>query len=512
MNRLRRLRRSAALLLTVLAAVAVQPAAGQRAAVYLEPGHWSWDAIRRLHAAGLAPPAGDRVSASVTRRHALAVFTASEEAARAAGRTDLAVLAASYRSLLLAESDTAGLIAGAALSAGWASAAGDARGGDGYFIMEDWQGAQPLPRLRGPGAGMRAWGWAGDRLGWAADIGWLGDDAVVGAATLSAALGPFDVWAGRRRLQYGVGRGGGTVMAGALHAPPALWQRTGYTFQGAGAEVREAFHFPGFLRFLGATRIEATMGRMARVGRVDRPWVAFGRLVGSPFSERFTLGVNRGAIFAGDDIPITPGRLFGLLYGAHGGEGGEFENQVFSAIATFRPPLGHALPLLLYVEWGMDDTSGAVSNTPGVVAGFDLGAVPGLPALAVGAERTSFAQSCCGQPIWYRHIYYRGSWADEGRLFAHPLGGHGREWLAHARLDLPARGVLARADVYTRDRYHENLFALERMGRSRGASAGLEARLPGRASLRLDADYERGVDWEATRLTTFLTAWPGRVR
>jgi hypothetical protein len=495
----------------LVAAWGAGPLAAQRAPLHIEPGHWSWDAIRRLNAAGLAPQASDWWHAPVTRSGAASVFASAEATARATDRPDWAALAAGYRELLESESDTAGVVAAAAVGIGWVVAAGDALGGDGYFLFEDWEGARPLPRLAGPAGALQGAGYVHPSVSWSLDMGWQAGDIVVGNAVLAGAVGSFDVWGGRRRLQYGIGRGGATVLGSSLNEVPQLAWRTAYTFQGLGVTVREPFHLPGYLRFLGPTRIEAAGGRMARAGRVDRPWVAFGRLMLTPFSERLTVGVNRGAIFAGDGVPITARRLFGLLYGEHGGEAGEFENQVFSTLASYRPPLGRHLPLLLYVEWGMDDTSGAVRNTPGVVAGIDVGAVPGVPALAAGLERTSFAQSCCGQPIWFRHIYYRGSWADEGRLFAHPLGGHGREWLAHVRLDLPAVGVLARADGFVRDRHHENLFALERMGRAVGGSVSLDLRLTGRATFRLDASHEQGEAWDASRFSTFLTIPLGTV-
>jgi hypothetical protein len=499
----RRLLRLMALMTSCIAAPAA--ASAQAAPRFLEPGHWSYDAIRRLNVAGVAPPSSDYSLAPVTVRHALSVFASSDSAARARGRTGVAEMAAGYRALLLQETDTAGWLAAAEFRAGWTAARGEAVGGDGYFIIEDWEGAHPVGAASTPAALLRGSGYATARTAWMLDGGYAAGEAVIRTAVVSVAAGPFDLWAGRRRLQYGMGRGGGTVVGGALNDTPELAHRTGYTFQGIGAHVRDPFFFPAFLRFLGPDRIEASLGRLASNGRVDGPWVAFGRLIGSPFSPRFTIGINRGAIFGGDGVPITAGRLLGLVIGLHGGEGGEFENQVFSTLLSYRPPTDGWLPVMLYLEWGMDDTAGAVRNTPGIVAGLELAAIPALPALGVGVERTSFAQSCCGQPIWYRHIYYRGSWADEGRLFAHPLGGHGREWLATARLDLPQRGLLVRADAFTRDRYHENLFAPDRMGRSVGGSGGVQVGLASGTVLRLDAGVERGDGWDSARFSGLLS-------
>ncbi|HSJ24056.1 MAG TPA: capsule assembly Wzi family protein [Longimicrobiales bacterium] len=480
------------------------PAGAQRAPVFVEPGHWTWDAIRRLSVAGLAPPAGDHALAPVTVGHALHVFSHAEDSARSADRPFLGALAAGYRAMLELEGDTAGLVAASQLRAGWTGVRGEARGGDGYLEVEDWEGAQVLPGVQRPAVAWRGHGYIRPWLAWSADAGYLAGDAVVRSAVVSAAAGPLDLWVGRRRLHYAIGRGGGTVVGGARNETPDVAHRTTYTFQGIGAHVRDPFHFPGFLRFLGADRVEVAVGRMARVGRVDRPWVAFGRLMGSPFTERLTLGINRGAIFGGDGIPITPGRLAGLIIGLHGGEGGEFENQVFSTLVAFRPPLGVGVPLEFYVEWGMDDTAGAVRDVPAIVAGLDLAAVPGLPTMALAVERTSYAESCCGNPIWYRHIFYRGSWADEGRLFAHPLGGHGTEWLAHVRVDRPDDGLMFRVDGFRRDRGHENLFAPDRTGRSLGGSVAAELQVAGGTRMRLDGAWERGKEWDDVRAAIFL--------
>src|SRR5690625_1346431 len=70
------------------------------------------------------------------------------------------------------------------------------------------------------------------------------------------------------------------------------------------------------------------------------------------------------------------------------------------------------------------------------VVGLELAAVPGLPEVALGIERTSFAKGCCGNTIWYRNWSLRGGWAAGGRPLGHPLAGHGVEWLVHGRADL----------------------------------------------------------------------------
>lgn len=490
---------------TLLFAVAacacfVSTVQAQRAPIFLEPGHWAWDAVRRLSAAGLAPPASDPAHTPLTLQHARQVFRHAAAAADSAGRAGLGHLVDGYADLLAEEADSAGVIAAAAPAVGWTASRGEARGGEGYFEDEDWVGAQPLEESSQPAIALTAHGHAAPWLSWNVHGGYLAEQWVLPAAAIAAAIGPFDVWAGRRRLHYGPGRGGGIVSGSGLNDMAAFSHRTLDPFEGIGMHVREPFELPWILRALGPTRIEVVGGRISRNGRIDSPWLVFGRLTAAPFGDRLTLGLNRGAIFGGDGNPVTAGRLLGVLFGR---QNDGFENQVISAIMRYRPPLG-SLPLELHLEFGADDQAGALTDVPTYIAGMDLAAVPGVPALAVGIEHARFSGSCCGNPPWYRNVFFRGSWSDDGRLFAHPLGGHGYEWLTHARLDLPDRGLLLRADAFARRRGRENLFAPERAGRSLGGVVSLELRRA-RTTLRLDGGYEDGSSWSLHRLSAMLS-------
>lgn len=495
------------LVVPLLGLLAAASSVAGQAPILLEPGHWTWDAVRRLSAAGLAPPASDPAAAPLTLAHARRVFTYAAAAAEQAGRPDLQRLAEGYAALLPPE-DTA-MLATAALRAGWLRDAGAARGGDGYTPGEDWEGARLVDDAGGAAALVDAHGWLHPRVGWRFDGGWIGDRWAVPAATVTAAIGAFDAWGGRRRLHYGAGRGGGTVLGSGTGEVADLAHRTLAAFDGLGVHVRDPFHFPWILRALGPSRIEIAAGRLAENGVVEAPYVVFGRLVITPFTPRLTLGVNRGAIFGGRGNPITLRRLAGLLFGEHGGDLGEFENQVISGVIRFRPPLG-PIPLELYYERGADDTAGAIRDVPATVTGVDLAAVPGLPALALGVEHTYFAPSCCGNPPWYRNVFFRGSWGDRGRLFAHPLGGHGTEWLAHARLDLPRSGLLVRGEAFVRDRGEENLFAPEREGRSRGVRLAVDLRGAHRLQFRVDGAFEDGSNWSEQRISATVSHLLGR--
>ncbi|HUF52037.1 MAG TPA: capsule assembly Wzi family protein, partial [Longimicrobiales bacterium] len=331
------MRRRSALFAAMVALMAPAAALAQVAPVFIEPGHWSYAAIRRLSVAGVAPAASDPTPAPVTRALAAAIFAHAQLRAAERGAGDLAGLAQAWLERLHAEGDTAGVVAGAQVRAGWTATAGEALAGQGQFKEEDWTGAQPIAGASAPAAALRAHGFLHPSLSWSVDAGRLGNEWVVPAAALGFSIGAFDGWAGRRRLHYGVGHGGGTVLGSGLDQNPELARRTVAPFDGLGLHVREPFHFPYLLRYLGPTRIEIAAGQLARNGKVEDPYIVFGRLISSPFTRRFTLGINRGAIFGGEGNPITVGRLLGLLIGLHGGEAGEFENQVFSTIMKIRP-------------------------------------------------------------------------------------------------------------------------------------------------------------------------------
>jgi hypothetical protein len=478
------------------------------APLFLEPDHWATHAIRRLVALGLAPATADPMAAPITLQH---VHDVLQRALHASSDATVSTVVRGWLELLQNEGPTAGALTLARVKAGVMTLDGQARGGDGYFPEEDLEGARRLEGVTGPAVTFAARGFVTPRVSWSFDGGRLGHGWAVPAGALAVAAGPVDLWAGRRRLHYGVGRGGATVLGAGLDASPHLTQRTLYSLTGGGLHTREPFTYPSVLGFLGKGRIEIVGGQLPRNGRVESPFVVFGRVTSTPFTPRLTLGVNRGAIFGGRRNPITARRLGGLLIGLHGGEGGEFENQVASAVIRFRPPLG-PVPLEAYLEWGMDDTAGAIRDTPAIIAGADLGAVPGVPSVSLGVEATRFPRSCCGNPIWYRSIFFRGSWADQGRLFAHPLGGHGSELLGHARLDLPQRGLMVRAHAFTRERGEENLFAPGRDGHSRGGSVAMEYSVSGRTVLQLQAGLENARTWSSHHASLFVTHVLGRDR
>ncbi|HEX6693749.1 MAG TPA: capsule assembly Wzi family protein [Longimicrobiales bacterium] len=474
----------------------------QRAPVYLDPSHWTYQAVRSLSVAGVAPDAASPTFLSMSLQHAAMVFDSAAVLAADRGRPDLAAAAAAYADLLVAEGeDRTALLSAIEARGGAAWSRGEALAGDGYFRGEDFEGARRIASQFGPVFALRAHGYLVPRLSWQADGGLLGEEPALLAADVALAAGPLNIWAGRRHLQFGAGDAGAVVLGTGMGVRD-VDHRTRDRFDGVGLEVRDPFYFPAFLRLLGPIRMEMELGRLDRSGRVDDPWIAFGRIVGSPLTRRITLGATRGAIFGGEGNDITAARLAGLIIGLHGGETGEFENQTFSGIARVRPPLGR-LPVEVYGEWGMDDTAGAFTDVPGQVFGLEIGPLPAAPVSFV-LEHSRFAHSCCGNTPWYRNVFFRGSWADEGQLFAHPLGGDGRELLGRISVQLPEPALFVRTEGFVRTRGEENLFAIEREGKSWGGTINVDFQAGSAFGIRLDAGFERGLEdvpWTLGRMS-----------
>ena len=149
---------------------------------------------------------------------------------------------------------------------------------------------------------------------------------------------------------------------------------------------------------------------------------------------------------------------------------------------------------------GADDAGYAVLRVPGLIAGAELGEMPGLPALALGVEVVHIGERCCTYPPWYQHAALADGWTDRGRLLGHPLGGAGDELALHWRVDAVESAFLAAGRVYVRERAGEKPVAPLRAGRSTGGR--LDLLVPRRrAQLEVRADAEFGaLGWQSSTL------------
>lgn len=462
--------------------------------------HWSVDALRRLHGLGLTPAGFDPGRANVTQQRAGEVFAG---AAREAPE-NLAALVNGWRSRFDAEfgtgSDrsTLSLLTGSAAAGGYAARDGALRRGwgyvDGYPPGTLWQGPTPVED-RSEAVGR-----------WSAQVNplpWLSlrySDAV--PATFadqelygSFVAGPVAGWVGERGVRYGPGRTGGIVL------------NASESFPSVGVRSNEPFRLPWVLRHVGPVHLDLLVGQTDLPRSYDDVALLATRASAAPH-PRLLLGVSRAAMFGGDgNTNIDAFSILSVLIGKHAGEISELDNQVVAVDVDYRPPVERWLPLRLYLEWGFEDSAGAYTNVPGILAGVEIPALPGVPALRLGLERTSFAPSCCGNPVWYRHATFLDGWVIGTTPIGHPLGGHGTEWALLGGADLAGAAVRLDASVFVRERRTENVYAPAREGESRGATAAAEWLLLPGIELRLSGRVEDGAGWRETAASIALRAF-----
>jgi hypothetical protein len=465
----------------------------------VEPGHWALDAVRRANALGLLD---DHLPAQ--RAVPLEVVEAAlrEAATRAVERAPaVAELAASWHARLLEEH--VGLTAaaeppavpvmlpgadipiwlGAVANVGVESRQGAAAPGLGEFPPDRF-GAQPLDDRTRLVGGIDAGLALGEHFGFRASPRATTSGVRLDAVELSAAWGGWRANVGRMPIGYAHGVGGGVILTG--HA----------TLDAVGVETRAPFRLPGAFRYLGPVSFTTHFARMWEARHPDDPffWSASGQLQPHP---RVTLGVNRAAFFGGDH-PVTLRNIGDMLIGRVAGIG--FEDQIVSVSGRYRLPTDPWIPLTSYFEWGAEDAAGAWWAVPARVIGLETPALPWLPQVRTGVEYTHFERSCCSNPEWYRHWSFFGSWATGDQTLGHPLGGHGKEAMAHAsahlldaRLRIAGRGMV-------RSRNDQNLFVPGREGRSLGWVVDTDWRPTGNLELSLQTRRETGEDWAETNL------------
>lgn len=459
------------------------------ASTHLEPGHWAVAAARRLAALGLAPAGfgwGER--ALPLREVERVLRTATERA-----RLDAPAHAALAQSLLdrfveefgATEPGEAGRqrdgarLESGALVAGFSRHQGMVLGGVGYNNDDDWTGALPAGDVSGPFAAATLRLSAHPRVALEIGAEYHEQDVVIGAAELSATWRNLGAWVGRRRVGFGPGAGGGIVLTG-INA-----------LDGVGLESLDAFTLPGLLEHLGPVRVQGAFSRIRNGDRIIDPWFWAARFALEPHA-RLQVGITRAVMMGGSgNSAWTLRNIAYTLIGKHAGEMGEFDNQVVAFDLHYRPPL-HALPIVLYLEWGLDDSAGAIKDVPAFVTGVYVPALPMLPTASFRLEHTTFAGACCGNTIWYRNWSFRGGWTDDGVPLGHPLGGHGREWLAELQADLHDARLRLAGGALLRWRGHENLFAPERKGDAAGARLRTTLRPSPRFELVVDGAIERG--------------------
>jgi hypothetical protein len=458
-------------------------AQAQRAASpFLPAQHWVHAALRELEMRGaIASESFDAGARSVSVVHAIETFVraASNPGVNEAVRQR----AGSYGVLLRDEYGEDEAARNAWSVRGGAQLDyhdGRVAAGDGYY-PEDRTGARPRDDVQAGSARVGVDGRAA-AFAFTAD-GLIGSDSRITQIQGVARLRAVQLWAGRRTLAFGPGT-------------ETIVINSDVAFDGAGLALVEPLEVPGFLR--GHFNVEGFVARLDQVGRVDNPWFLGARLAYAPH-PRFTAALSRGAVFGGDNnSPVTLTNLVRMMIGLYSGDASDFENQIISFDMRYRVP---GIPAVLYYEWGMDDGAGAWLDVPAIVAGVTVPIEIGSAPLDITVERASFEESCCGNPIWYRHHRFMGSWASDGVMIGHPLGGEGTEYAATLGAAAPSGSVRGRIRAFTRERGSENVFSLERAGRSKGAELNVVVRAATRLELEMNAGTEHGEgSWNETQL------------
>lgn len=458
-----------------------QVAPADAASPYIAAQHWSVALLRRLDAAGLIPAHSAVGHGSVTRTEVATLLRDAMSAVRSEDMGMLRALEQYHRSFCdeyeaacrLSAGKASSVLRGSILSAGYSHHTGATLTALG---RRPASGTPPAPaedlRSAYAAADLAA---SGAHVGATVLASASGDGIAIEEGYAVGVLGPLGAWVGRRAVGLGYGRGS-LLLSGRVPA------------DGVGIETA-AFRLPWLFRHLGPFRFSTGIQRLDSVAPFDDPWLWTTRATIDPH-PRFRIGLNRAAMVAveSDDQWTRIRRVAEVLIGKHS-VANEMDNQIASVDLRYRPPMLR-VPLALYVEWGFEDSAGAWRDVPGVIAGAYLAAIPGLPVLALGLERASFAGSCCGNPPWYRHGGFIAGWTDSRIPLGHELGGQGYEWRAWS--DAAVSGTLMTMETFFRKRYSENLYAPTREGSSAGVRLTGTVRASSELELRTRAFYERG--------------------
>ena len=472
------------------------------ASAFLPQGHWAVDAVRRLNALGLTDRRFAWGEGSLTRREVGRVL---RDAAAIAflKRNRLTPVASAYWTRFADEFPATAAVLGdremraayrgeGSATVGYSAREGHVLPGNTFGPRREEANDPVLVPDRSEASVLATWNViAGPYLAGSITPQRVDGDWRIAEGYGVLAWRKLGLWYGRRGSDFGPGVGGGIIFNGDVPV------------DGGGIFLTEPVVLPWVFRYLGPVRVESFLSQIDSSAAIKKPWM-FGFHGSISPHPRLLLAVHYGAMFAGEGVAAFNFRNFWNMFRAHGmaSAGTEYENGLAAAEARFRPPVG-ALPIVVYAEWGADDNHHAFAKFPAVVAGVELAAVPGLNALSVGLERTSFARPCSGckyYATWYRHYKFRDGWTVDRRPLGHPLGGDGWEWLAYGRYDVPEKHLRLSARTFLRERGEYNTFARTRAGRSIGGQLGAEFQASRDVDAVLEGALESGDGWHQSNL------------
>lgn len=448
------------------------------ASPFIPADHWSYAVLRRLDAAGLLPRGADVARRSMPQEEIAGLLRhASEQDASSV----LAAYLTRFREELAAPQARVISWLDRSAHAGYDVSTDRVRAGIGYDTV--WTGARRIDDISEMDAGVRL---AVSARQLAAAV--ATDRNGIGELQLVLAASALGVWVGRKDLGFATGSGGGLVL-------------DQHRFDGGGVFLSRPLALP----VVGATRFEMHFSKVDNVLNLNdeenkiRPWFWTARASFQPH-DRFRVAANRAMMFGGaGNLPVTASRFLKNIVGIYtSNDENSFANQVASIDLRYRPPTG-SVPTVMYLDFAADDGYGAVWHVPGFTAGVQAGGLPRHD-LSLGIERTEFGRNRSSRSLWYQNAWFRGSWADDGIVLGHALGGHGVEWRASAAAGSAPKGNTATLTAYARVRRSQNLFAPQRQGASTGARVSADARITEATTAALQAELEHGtgaVSWNS---------------
>lgn len=485
------------LALAVVASPTAVPAQSPPASSPLHAGHWAYDALDRLSAGGVLdtlwlpgtrPRSQTAVAAALLAANRRAGSDSIVSPLAAFAESALARFAAEYPRVVAVADRTDDVyrpdsIRGFALRDG--AVATDVRAAGGGFDSGRALGIRP--RLAAAATRHLAVFYEPElRVG-------SGDAASPTLTTarggLTGKIGPVWLHAGRERLGFGPGAGGGIVLD------------DGASWDGVMAGLDQSVRLPLVSRYLGPVHALGLLSRIGPDSIGGRAWFGAMRFVAAPTSW-IQIGVSRSLLVATE---VRGGERIGLrdwLY-ALGGKHTPFEDQLLAVDVRGEFGIG-GTPLAAYLEWGMEDTAGGWVEDPGLLLGLFAPVLPGLPAASLRYEYAAFgddAHICgfCGRQSrhWYRHgpdprpLYATA----DGVPLAHPLGGYGHEHRLGMRVWARGGRLRGRATLLAREREPANILYDRWPGGSIGGVLGAAYRIVPAIEVAGSLRLETGDGW-----------------
>jgi hypothetical protein len=235
---------------------------------------------------------------------------------------------------------------------------------------------------------------------------------------------------GKQTLWWGPARSGTTLFSN--NAEPVTMLRY---------DRVQPIVLPGFLKLLGAIRLQVIAGRLAghqfvqADGVVGTPGVALkdqpfihGEKVSFKFTDNFEFSVSRTTIFGGSGAPVTTSRFLHSVFSTSTANGPEDAGDRRQAVdATYRIP-GLRSCLTGYIDGFADDQPfpPLYPTESTWLSGFFLRCIPGLPRMTFRAEGLLSPHRDHAFPgFFYFNVHYLSGYTNNRQLMGSWIGREG---------------------------------------------------------------------------------------